>query len=189
MRLLVQTPYLMQTSKLQMAQQRRRPSLALQIIMASNYKGSPPLTAWIKPQARWSRMAIRTTWAQGMDEADTCEVLALEAVVVDIGAEYLVRISPRWRLKILALRARRQHRGPCDKGYQTLVFCGNADSMSMEKDQLAVVRRHSLKGKPNTQSSAKNDCRTNSSAGEILRLLRTLRAHDLPRKLHLKSSA
>lgn len=78
----------METTKLQMASHRRRQSLTLPITKASNYKESPPLTAWIKPLDQWSRTAISTTWVPGMDEADTCAVRVLE-VAVDIGAEVL----------------------------------------------------------------------------------------------------
>lgn len=141
MRMPVQTPYRMEMHKLRMAPQR-------QIMRARNYKESLLLTAWIKPLARWSQTAIKTTWAMDMAVADTCEVLCLEVVGVDTGAECLTRINLRCRLKIPALRARLLHHVQCDKVSQIRVYCGNADSMRMEKHQLAVIHRHTLKGKP-----------------------------------------
>lgn len=142
----------METRKLRMAPQRRPPSLALQIIRARNCKGSPLLTAWIKPLARWSQTAIKTTWAQDMDVEDTCEVRCLGVVGADTGAECLIRINLRCRPGILALRARPLHHVQCDKVSPIQVYCGNADSMRMGKHRLAVIHRRTLKGKPRLQS-------------------------------------
>jgi hypothetical protein len=90
-----------------------------------------------------------------MDVADTCEVLYLEAVVVDTGPECLVRISPSRHPKILALRVRPLHRVQCDKVSQIRVYFGNGDSMLMEKHRLAVIHRHTPKGKLRLQSVIK----------------------------------
>jgi hypothetical protein len=147
MRLLVQTPYPMDTHKLQMVPQTRRPSLVLKITKANNYKASPLLIAWIKPLGPCSITAIKIRWARGMDEVDTCEVVSLEVAGVDTGVACLVRISLRWSLEILALRARPLHRVQCVRVSQIRVSSASAHSTFMARHRLAVIHRPRPKGK------------------------------------------
>jgi hypothetical protein len=161
MRLLVQTPYQMQTL---MALRRQLLGLALQIIRASNYKGSPLLTASTKALARWNLTGITIIWVLDMDEADTCEV----AVGVDTGVECPAHISLSRSPVILVLRVRLLRRVQCDKVSPIRVFSGNADFMLMGKRRLAVIRRRRRRGKLRLQSVTK---RTNAVLTHIQRKL------------------